>query len=41
MLLTEHNLTFYQSLMAGMRAAIALGQFAAWTADFRRNYLTA
>ncbi len=39
MLLTEHNLTFYQSLMAGMRGAIAEGQFAQWAADFRRNYL--
>ena len=39
MLLTEHNLTFYQSLMAGMRDAIALGQFAAWAARFRTDYL--
>ena len=38
MLLTEHNLTFYQSLMAGMRDAIALGQFAAWAARFRADY---
>jgi queuine tRNA-ribosyltransferase len=39
MLLTEHNLTFYQQLMAGMRAAIGAGQLAAWAADFRRDYL--
>jgi len=39
MLLTEHNLTFYQQLMAGMRAAIAEGRFAAFAAQFRRDYL--
>jgi queuine tRNA-ribosyltransferase len=39
MLLTEHNLTFYQQLMAGMRAAIADGQFTAFAAQFRRDYL--
>jgi len=39
MLLTEHNLWFYQQLMAGMRAAIAEGRFAAFAADFRRDYL--
>lgn len=39
MLLTEHNLTFYQSLMAAMRAAIAAGTFAGFAADFRRDYL--
>ena len=39
MLLTEHNLTFYQQLMAGMRGAIAQGTFAAFAADFRRDYL--
>ena len=38
MLLTEHNLTFYQQLMAAMRAAIAEGRFAAFAADFRRDY---
>ena len=41
MLLTEHNLTFYQQLMAGMRSAIAQGQFAAFAAQFRRDYLGA
>ena len=39
MLLTEHNLTFYQQLMAGMRDAIAEGQFTAFAAQFRRDYL--
>jgi len=34
MLLTWHNLQFYQDLMAGMRAAIAAGTFAAWQAQF-------
>ena len=38
MLLTEHNIWFYQQLMAGMRAAIADGRFAAFAADFRRDY---
>ena len=39
MLLTEHNLTFYQQLMAGMRDAIAGGRFAAFATEFRRGYL--
>lgn len=39
MLMTQHNLHFYQSLMAAMRAAIAEGRFAAFAADFRRDYL--
>ncbi|MEL7097878.1 MAG: tRNA guanosine(34) transglycosylase Tgt [Pseudomonadota bacterium] len=34
MLLTWHNLHFYQELMSGMRAAIAEGRFAAWQAEF-------
>ena len=34
MLLTWHNLHYYQELTAGMRAAIAEGRFAAWEADF-------
>jgi len=38
MLLTEHNLSFYQQLMAGMRAAIAEDRFTAFAADFRRDY---
>ena len=39
MLLTEHNLTFYQLLMAGMRDAIAEGRFSAFAVDFRARYL--
>ncbi len=39
MLLTEHNLTFYQALMARMREAIAEGRFGLFAADFRRGYL--
>jgi len=38
MLLTEHNLTFYQQLMAGMREAIGAGQFAAFAAKFSDEY---
>ncbi|WP_238369040.1 tRNA guanosine(34) transglycosylase Tgt [Heliomarina baculiformis] len=34
MLLTWHNLHYYQDLMAGMRGAIAEGRFAAWEAEF-------
>jgi queuine tRNA-ribosyltransferase len=34
MLLTWHNLHYYQELMAGMRAAIAEGRFATWEAAF-------
>ena len=34
MLLTWHNLHYYQEIMAGMRAAIAAGEFAAWQAEF-------
>ncbi len=39
MLVTEHNLTFYQQLMQAMRDAIAAGVFADFAATFRRNYL--
>ena len=39
MLLTEHNLAFYQQLMQAMRDAIAEARFAAFAADFRRDYL--
>jgi queuine tRNA-ribosyltransferase len=39
MLLTEHNLSFYQALMQGMRTAIAAGIFADFAATFRRDYL--
>ncbi len=38
MLMTQHNLHFYQALMAAMRDAIAQGRFAAFAADFRRGY---
>jgi queuine tRNA-ribosyltransferase len=34
MLLTWHNLHYFQELMAGMRAAIAEGRFAAWQGGF-------
>ena len=34
MLLTWHNLTYFQDIMQGMRDAIAAGTFAAWEADF-------
>ena len=34
MLLTWHNLQYYQDLMAGMREAIAAGRFDAWEAAF-------
>ena len=38
MLLTEHNLGFYQQLMQAMRDAIGEGRFAAFAAAFRRDY---
>ncbi len=34
MLLTWHNLHYYQELMQGMRAAISAGRFAAWETEF-------
>ncbi len=34
MLLTRHNLTYYQDLMAGLRAAIEAGRLAAYAAEF-------
>ena len=39
MLMTEHNLSFYQQLMQAMRDTIGEGRFAAFAADFRRDYL--
>ncbi|MEL7317939.1 MAG: tRNA guanosine(34) transglycosylase Tgt [Pseudomonadota bacterium] len=39
MLLTEHNLAFYQALMKAMRDAIEQRRFAVFAAEFRRNYL--
>jgi queuine tRNA-ribosyltransferase len=38
MLMTEHNIGFYQQLMAAMREAIATGTFASFAAGFRRDY---
>ena len=38
MLMTQHNIHFYEDLMAAMRAAIADQRFAAFEADFRRDY---
>jgi queuine tRNA-ribosyltransferase len=40
MLMTEHNLSFYQQLMQAMREAIGEGRMAAFAADFRRDYLS-
>jgi queuine tRNA-ribosyltransferase len=39
MLVTEHNLAFYQALMQAMRDAIAGARFADFAAAFRRDYL--
>ena len=41
MLVTEHNLSFYQQLMQGMRDAISESRFDAFASDFRREYLSA
>lgn len=38
MLMTEHNLTFYQQLMAGLRAAIAEARFEAHAGAFLSRY---
>jgi queuine tRNA-ribosyltransferase len=38
MLVTEHNLSFYQQLMHAMRKAIGEGGFAAFAREFLRNY---
>ena len=38
MLMTEHNIWFYQTLMAGLRAAIADGTVAAFAAAFLARY---
>ncbi|MEH3040685.1 MAG: tRNA guanosine(34) transglycosylase Tgt [Sphingomonas paucimobilis] len=38
MLMTEHNLYFYQALMADLRAAIASDTLAAFADDFRARY---
>jgi queuine tRNA-ribosyltransferase len=39
MLLSEHNIAFYQQLMQAMRDAIGAGRFAAFAKDFRASYL--
>jgi queuine tRNA-ribosyltransferase len=41
MLMTQHNLHYYQMLMAAMRSAITQGRFAAFADEFRRGYLKA
>jgi len=38
MLMTEHNLSFYQRLMLGLRQAISDGRFAAHAAEFLDRY---
>ena len=38
MLMTQHNLHFYQALMQRMRDAIAAGSFAAFRSDFAARY---
>ncbi|ATE64979.1 tRNA guanosine(34) transglycosylase Tgt [Rhizorhabdus dicambivorans] len=38
MLMTEHNLSFYQALMADLRAAIGEGRLTAFAAEFRAKY---
>lgn len=38
MLLTEHNISFYQQLMQSMRDAIAESRFAAFAKQFREDY---
>ncbi|MDR6834402.1 MULTISPECIES: tRNA guanosine(34) transglycosylase Tgt [unclassified Sphingopyxis] len=38
MLMTQHNLHFYQALMQAMRDAIAAGKFAAFQSDFDARY---
>ncbi|HEV2746508.1 MAG TPA: tRNA guanosine(34) transglycosylase Tgt [Allosphingosinicella sp.] len=38
MLMTEHNLSFYQQLMAALRAAIEAGRLSAYAREFRARY---
>jgi queuine tRNA-ribosyltransferase len=38
MLMTEHNVWFYQQLMASLRAAIAAGELTKFANDFRAQY---
>jgi queuine tRNA-ribosyltransferase len=37
MLLTRHNLTYYQDLMASLRSAIEAGRLAAFATEFERR----
>ena len=39
MLMTEHNIAFYQQLMAGLRAAITEGRLTAYADGFRARYV--
>jgi queuine tRNA-ribosyltransferase len=39
MLMTEHNVHFYQQLMGGLRAAIGEGRLGAFASEFRAAYL--
>ena len=41
MLMTEHNLWFYQQLMADLRTAIGEARLTAFANDFRRDYVSA
>jgi queuine tRNA-ribosyltransferase len=36
--MTEHNLWFYQQLMAGLRGAIMVGELSAFANRFRARY---
>jgi queuine tRNA-ribosyltransferase len=38
MLMTQHNIHFYQDMMQAIRDAIGEGRFATFAADFRRDY---
>lgn len=38
MLMTEHNIWFYQQMMADLRAAISEGRLTAFADDFRARY---
>ncbi|ANI77036.1 tRNA guanosine(34) transglycosylase Tgt [Sphingobium sp. EP60837] len=38
MLMTQHNIHFYQAMMQAIRDSIAEGRFATFAADFRRDY---
>lgn len=39
MLMTQHNISFYQALMAAIRNSISEGRFGEYARDFRRRYL--